>query len=97
MALYETVLRRMLSMEVTVKLFATLGRYLPPNAKHNEMQIEIAEDTSVSQLLRQLELPAALTQVVMINGIYVEPDEREHTTFSPGDEFAIFPPVAGGL
>ena len=83
-------------MEVTVKLFATLGKYLPPNAKHNEVRLDITDGTSVSQLMRQLDLPRELTQVVMINGVYIEPGDRDHTTLSPGDEFAIFPPVAGG-
>jgi thiamine biosynthesis protein ThiS len=87
----------MATMEVTVKLFATLGKYLPPTAKHNEVQMDIADGTSVAQLLRQLDLPPALTQVVMLNGCYIEPHDREHTTLAPGDEFAIFPPVAGGF
>jgi len=86
----------MSTMQVTVKLFATLGKYLPPNAKHNEVQMDIADGTSVSQLIRQLDLPLELSQVVMINGIYIDPGDRDHTTFSPGDEFAVFPPVAGG-
>jgi len=86
----------MSTMQVTVKLFATLGKYLPPNAKHNEVQMDIADGTSVSQLIRQLDLPLELSQVVMLNGIYIDPGERDHTTFSPGDEFAVFPPVAGG-
>ena len=83
-------------MEVTVKLFATLGKYLPPNAAHNEAQMDVAAGTSVSQLLRQLHLPLELTHLVMINGIYIDPSDREHTTFSPGDELAVFPPIAGG-
>jgi molybdopterin converting factor small subunit len=58
--------------------------------------MDITDGTSVSQLMRQLDLPRELTQVVMINGVYIEPSDRDHTTFSPGDEFAIFPPIAGG-
>lgn len=83
-------------MEVTVKLFAILGKYLPPNATHNEVQMDIAEGTSVSQLMQQLHLPPELTHVAMINGIYIDPDDRDQTTFSPGDEFVVFPPVTGG-
>jgi molybdopterin converting factor small subunit len=86
----------MSTMEVTVKLFAILGKYLPPNARHNEVQMDIAVGTSVSQLMRQLHLPPELTHLAMINGIYINPSDRDHTTFSPGDEFAVFPPVAGG-
>lgn len=83
-------------MEVTVKLFAALGKYLPPNAKYNEVQMDIADGTSVSQLMRQLDLPHELTHLVMINGIYINPSDQDHTLFSPGDEFAVFPPLAGG-
>jgi sulfur carrier protein ThiS len=83
-------------MQVTVKLFAILGKYLPPHATHNEVQMDIAADTSVAQLLHQLHVPRELSQVVLINGTYIHPRDHEHTTFSPGDEFAVFPPVAGG-
>jgi thiamine biosynthesis protein ThiS len=83
-------------MQVTVKLFASLGAYLPPGAKRHAMQMEIADDTTVAQLLQQLALPAQLTHLVLLNGTYVEPEQREKMRLSPGDEFAIFPPVAGG-
>ncbi len=83
-------------MEVTVKLFASLGTYLPPGAKRNEAVMEIADDTSVDQLMTQLNLPRELTHLVLINGIYIEREERDRMTFAPGDEFAVFPPIAGG-
>ena len=83
-------------MEVTVKLFASLGPYLPPGAKRNEAVMEVADDTSVEQLITQLNLPPELTHLVLINGVFIEPEKRGETTFSHGDEFAIFPPVAGG-
>lgn len=83
-------------MQVTVRLFAILGRYLPPHARHNAVQMDIAPGTSVAQLLRQLHLPLELAQLVMINGVYLHPSDHEHTTFAPGDECAVFPPVAGG-
>jgi molybdopterin converting factor small subunit len=83
-------------MQVTVKLFASLGAYLPPDAQRHAMQVEVADDTTVGQLLRQLNLPIELTHLVLLNGTYVEPQNRENMTLSPGDEFAVFPPVAGG-
>lgn len=83
-------------MQVTVKLFASLGAYLPPGAKQHAMQLEVADDTTVAQLLLQLDLPHELTHLVLLNGTYIEPENREQTSLSSGDEFAIFPPVAGG-
>ena len=83
-------------MQVTVKLFASLGAYLPPGAKRHAMQMEVADDTTVGELLQQLNLPDELTHLVLLNGSYVEPQKRQQTSLSPGDEFAIFPPIAGG-
>ncbi len=83
-------------MEVTVKLFAVLGKYLPPHARHNEVQMDIAEGTSVARLMQQLQLPLELSHLAMLNGFYIDPADREQTLLAPGDEFAVFPPVAGG-
>ena len=83
-------------MEITVKLFAMLGSYLPPGARHNEVQIQIADDSTVTQLIEQLKLPIELTHLVLVNGLYVEPQNRDQTRLSPGDEFVVFPPIAGG-
>ena len=83
-------------MEVTIKLFASLGKFLPAGSKRNEAIIDIAAGTSVDQLITQLNLPVELTHLVLINGIYIDPEKRDQTTFAPGDEFAVFPPVAGG-
>ena len=83
-------------MEVTVKLFAILGKYLPPHAIHNTVRMDIAAETSVAQLLRHLHLPLALTPVVLVNGDYITPSTHERTPLAPGDEVAVFPPVSGG-
>lgn len=83
-------------MEVTVKLFAILGQYLPPHATHNAAQMDIAAGTSVSQLLRHLHVPMELIPVVLVNGLYITPSDHERTRLAPGDELAVFPPVAGG-
>lgn len=83
-------------MEVTVKLFAILGRYLPPEATHNTAHLDIAPGTSVLQLMGHLHLPPQLTPVVLINGDYITPSAHARTTLAPGDELALFPPVDGG-
>lgn len=83
-------------MQVTVRLCAMLGKYLPPNAAPNEVQMDIAVGTSVAQLIRQLHLPRELSQLVMLNGLHITPGDHEHTTLTAGDECAVFPPVSGG-
>jgi molybdopterin converting factor small subunit len=83
-------------MEVTVKLFAILGKYLPPEATHNTAHLDIAAGTNVLQLMRDLHLPMELRPVVLVNGDYITPSDHERTTLAPGDELAVFPPVSGG-
>lgn len=83
-------------MQVTVKLYATLGKYLPPGAERNVAKMEVAEGITAQQLIEQLSLPPDLTHLVLINGIYVEPRARGERVLTSGDEFAVFPPIAGG-
>ena len=84
-------------MELTLKLFATLGQYLPPEAERNKARIEVAEGTTVAQLVNELGLPPELTHLVLVNGVYISPEERDTRIFQAGDEFAVFPPIAGGV
>ncbi len=83
-------------MEITVKLFATLGRYLPPGAVRNVVKMEIDAHTSVTELIQQLKLPEELTHLVLVDGSYIPPEQRASTRLNPGNEFAVFPPIAGG-
>ena len=85
-----------MTVPLTLKLFATLGQYLPPGAERNNAQIEVADGTTVSELIRELGLPLELTHLVLVNGVYIAPEERAERTFEAGDEFAVFPPIAGG-
>ena len=83
-------------MQVTIKLFATLGKYLPPEAEKNVLRTEVEDGTTVEQLIREMNLPEELTHLVLVNGTYIQPEDRASKEFSPGDELAVFPPIAGG-
>jgi sulfur carrier protein ThiS len=37
-----------------------------------------------------------LVHLVLINGVYVPPDERATRRLAEGDVLAIWPPIAGG-
>lgn len=84
-------------MKITLKLFASLTDYLPPEAKYtNLVALDIAPDTSIGQLVAQHRLPEKLVHLVLVNGSYVAPDQRETRTLAEGDVLAIWPPIAGG-
>ena len=83
-------------MQITLKLYAMLTDYLPPNAEKNIARLEIADSTSVGQVIKDLRMPQELVHLVLLNGVYVEPEEHDQTLLSDTDTLAVWPPVAGG-
>ncbi len=83
-------------MKITLKLFATLGDYLPPGARQNQVELSLAEGTSVADAIAPLGLPAPLVHLVLVNGVYIPPADRANRVLAEGDALAIWPPIAGG-
>ncbi|MFM9941871.1 MAG: MoaD/ThiS family protein [Hyphomicrobiaceae bacterium] len=83
-------------MQVTLKLYASLGAYLPPHAERNEAPIEVGEGTSIKDLLDRYQVPGESCHLVLLNGIFQAPAVRAHVVLKPGDAVAVWPPVAGG-
>jgi sulfur carrier protein ThiS len=83
-------------MRVTVKLYATLGDYLPAGSRNNRVDVEVAEAAAVDAVLRPFSLPPRLTHLVLVNGVFVPPEERATTLLREGDTLAVWPPIAGG-
>lgn len=84
-------------MQVTLKLYATLSDLLPSGAKDNAIQIEIAENTSLHNIIDSHHVPRKLAHLVLINGVFVcEADRDAGGALKEGDVLAIWPPVAGG-
>ncbi len=83
-------------MQITLKLYASLGSYLPANAGNNRIQLDIDDGTTVADVIQRLKIPAEQAHLVLHNGIYVAPAIRAQTTFKAGQTLAIWPPVAGG-
>lgn len=84
-------------MRITFKLFAQLQDYLPAEArKTNACIVEIGEETTVAQVIERFKLPARLVHLVLLNGTFVPPAERDGRILRDGETLAIWPPVAGG-
>ena len=84
-------------MHITFKLFASLTDYLPPEARYtNILQLEVAPDATISQIIEPFGLPSKMVHLVLINGSYIEPDKRLTQTLVEGDVLALWPPIAGG-
>ena len=84
-------------MRITLKLYATLSDCLPDEAKRtNEWPMDVADGTTVGELIARHQLPSRLVHLVLVNGHYVPPAGRDSHVLVAGDVLAIWPPVAGG-
>ena len=84
------------SATATLKLYASLSEFLPKGSVKNEAEIEVGEADSVARIIERYDLPERLVHLVVIDGIYVEPEDRQVRILNPGEVLAIWPPVAGG-
>jgi molybdopterin converting factor small subunit len=84
-------------VKVEVRLFALLRDKLP-DAPRGRATIELAEGASLLDLLARLDIPSDVATMVLINGERVSRDDEQRAAWqlAPGDDVAIFPPVAGG-
>lgn len=83
-------------MQITLKLYASLGDYLPAGTRDNRLDLEIGGAESIQEILDAHQLPRQMCHLVLINGVFVPPAERATRRLSPGDQLAVWPPVAGG-
>lgn len=84
-------------MQITFKLFATLTDYLPSDARRsNQLTLDVAPEATISQIIEPFGLPPKLVHLVLVNGKYIEPEQRLSATLREGDVLAIWPPIAGG-
>jgi molybdopterin converting factor small subunit len=80
-------------VEVQVRLFANLAAYLPAAARGDPAVLEVAEGTTVGDLLHGLAIPAELPRLLLVNG--QEPPALDHP-LSAGDVVSVLPPLVGG-
>jgi len=74
-------------MKVEIKLFASLRKYsLPPE------EMELAEGTTVGNLLKRIGIPPSEVAVALVNGRHAE----NELALNDGETIALFPPIAGG-
>jgi sulfur carrier protein ThiS len=84
-------------MQITFKLYASLTVHLPPErGTGNQVSLEVAEGSTILQVIEPFQLPMKLVHLVLVNGVFVPPAERATRVLVAGDVLAIWPPIAGG-
>lgn len=73
---------------ISIKLFATLSKYMPASAD----QYPVLPGTTVRNLLKGLGVPENDVKLIFINGV----KKGLPSTLHGGERVGIFPPVGGG-
>jgi molybdopterin converting factor small subunit len=83
-------------MKIVVKLFANLSDLLPADSRANSMEFEVVDNVTANQIIDLLQLPRKKVHLVLQNGLFVEPQDRDLPVIKEGDAVAFWPPIAGG-
>ena len=84
-------------MQVTLKLFASLSSYLPPTKKNGiEADLLLPVGSTIGDIIELYKFPKQSAHLVMVNGVYIQPEQRLSYVLKENDALAICPPVAGG-
>lgn len=80
-------------MKVQVKLYASLGKYMPQAAlEKGQGFVEVGEGTTIKAFLENLNVPLETVKLIFLNGIHA----KDTQVLKDGDRLGVFPPVAGG-
>ncbi len=87
-------------MKIRVKLYASLGTYLPEDIAEgptgNEADMDVDDGATISGVFGGLGVPADLCHLVLVNGVFIAPGERDGYELCEADHLAVWPPIAGG-
>lgn len=84
-------------MKITVKLYASLREYLPKKTNNYKISLNVDNELSVTDILESLNVPDDSIHLVLLNGVYLNDEERKvKYSLKDSDTIAVWPPVAGG-
>ena len=83
-------------VNIEFKLFADLMRYLPTHAKRQSVSVEMPEGATIHDLMDRFQVPKEQAHLVICNGRFIPPSQRETYQLQDQDIIALWPPVAGG-
>lgn len=80
-------------MRISVRLNASLRRYIPADAEGSPFLLDVEEGATVTAIMDRLGVPAGQAHMVTIDG---EQSDRG-SELRNGQELSLFPPLAGGV
>jgi molybdopterin synthase sulfur carrier subunit len=83
-------------VRIEFKLFASLMEYLPAGTKGHRVVIEVPDGTTIEEVIDRFKVPRQRAHLVVCNGVFVHPADRDRHLLQQDDVVALWPPIAGG-
>ena len=84
-------------MKATLKLFATLSRFLPAEVQRTScLDLDLQPGATLQELITRFRIPPDQCALVLVNGVFIPAADRASRALVEGDTVAIWPPIGGG-
>ena len=83
-------------MKMYIEFYASLMKYLPPGKLRFRREIKVKQGLQLSRLIKQYHISREEAHLVLVNGLFVNLEDRDAKILTEGDIVSIWPPVAGG-
>lgn len=83
-------------MKLTVRTTGLLGKYLPAGSARNKGTVDLAERSTVQQLIEHLNIPDNGRCHVTVNGSMVQKHSWCSTTLNASDDIVLMAPISAG-
>ncbi len=83
-------------MKLTVHLFGALRLYLPTDSDFNSCELELLDNSTLTQLLKKLQIPGQSEFIILLNDQKISQDQFSNTVVDENDEVILLPSIKGG-
>jgi thiamine biosynthesis protein ThiS len=83
-------------MQIKIEFYASLMQYLPPGKNRHRREVHVDDGLRLNGLIEQYHISEKLAHIVLVNGHFVNADQRGECELTENDVVSIWPPVAGG-
>jgi molybdopterin converting factor small subunit len=83
-------------MKMHIEFYASLMKYLPPGKARFRREIKVENGLLLDRLIEQYHISPQQAHLVLVNGRFVNVEDRDSKVLKYDDVVSIWPPVAGG-
>ena len=83
-------------MQINIEFYASLMKYLPPGKSRFRREVRVDDGLPLGRLIEQYHIRPEEAHLVLVNGQYIDEENRGSRELVEGDTVSIWPPVAGG-